>query len=106
MIRQSVAAVKMHDFVSRAFVTYLGFFEGIILGFTKNLSGSSGESILFLDCRSSAANAHLELKNFRDATEKRSYKEAFLVFGFTSVMENSIEKPCAICFDSGKYETK
>ena len=31
--------------------------------------------------------------------KKRSYKEAFLNFGFTSVIENSIEKPkCVICF--------
>ena len=30
--------------------------------------------------------------------KKRSYKEAFLNFGFTSVIENSIEKPqCVIC---------
>ena len=31
--------------------------------------------------------------------KKRSYKEAFLNFGFTSVIENYIEKlQCAICF--------
>ena len=31
--------------------------------------------------------------------KKQSYKEAFLNFGFTSVIENSIEKPqCVICF--------
>ena len=31
--------------------------------------------------------------------KKRNYKEAFLNFGFTSVIENSIEKPqCVICF--------
>ena len=31
--------------------------------------------------------------------KKRSYKEAFLKFGFTSVIENSIEKPqWVICF--------
>ena len=31
--------------------------------------------------------------------KKQSYKEAFLNFGFTSVTENSIEKPqCVICF--------
>ena len=30
--------------------------------------------------------------------KKRSYKEAFLNFGFTSIIENSIEKPqCVIC---------
>ena len=32
------------------------------------------------------------------APKKRSYKEAFLNFGFTSVIKNSIEKPqCVIC---------
>ena len=31
--------------------------------------------------------------------KKQSYKEAFLNFGFTSIIENSIEKPqCVICF--------
>ena len=31
--------------------------------------------------------------------KKRSYKEGFLNFGFTSVIENSTEKPqCVICF--------
>ena len=31
--------------------------------------------------------------------KKRNYKEAFLDFDFTSVIENSIEKPqCVICF--------
>ena len=32
-------------------------------------------------------------------SKKRSYKEAFLNFDFTSVIKNSIEKPqCVICF--------
>ena len=31
--------------------------------------------------------------------KKQSYKEAFLNFGFTSVIENFIKKPqCVICF--------
>ena len=40
MIHKSVVAAQTHNFVSGVFVTYLGFFEGIIWGFTKNLSGS------------------------------------------------------------------
>ena len=43
MIHKSVVAVKTHDFVSVVFVMYLFFFfEGMIWGFTKNLSGSTG----------------------------------------------------------------
>ena len=31
-------------------------------------------------------------------SKKQSYKEAFLNFGFTSVIENSVEKPqCVVC---------
>ena len=40
MTHKPVVAAKTHNFVSGVFVTYLGFFEGIIWGFTKNLSGS------------------------------------------------------------------
>ena len=39
--------------------------------------------------------------------KKQSYKEALLNFGFTSVIENSIEKPqFVIYFKVLKYETK
>ena len=83
----------MHDLVSGVFVKYLGFFEGMIWGFTKNRDGSTVISWSMDKVQSSgSAEAHLR----RLAPGQLSFKPRRNVAAAASCGQH-----CAVIFHNG-----